>query len=49
MLAFALLDRLERLGPGAKVSRDDVQRLFGTLMADIEAGARLDLKAAASA
>ncbi len=49
VLAFASLDRLERLGPGAKVSRDEVQRLFGTLMADIEAGARLDLKARATA
>lgn len=45
MLAYAALDRLEQQGPGAKVSRDDVARMVGVLQSELDAGARLDLRA----
>jgi len=47
VLARASLARLEQHGPGAKVSRDDVARLFGALQQDLESGAQLDLRALA--
>jgi farnesyl-diphosphate farnesyltransferase len=47
VLAFASLDRLEAAGPGAKVSRDEVARLFGLLQARLDAGEQLDLRAVA--
>jgi farnesyl-diphosphate farnesyltransferase len=45
MLAFASLDRLEQLGPGAKVTREEVARLFGVLQGELDVGSRLDLRA----
>lgn len=47
VLARASLTRLEQHGPGAKVSRDDVARLFGALQQNLESGAKLDLGALA--
>jgi farnesyl-diphosphate farnesyltransferase len=47
MLAFASLDKLEHAGPGSKVSREDVARLFGVLQNELDVGARLDLRVAA--
>ncbi len=47
VLAFASLDRLEAAGPGAKVSRDEVVRLFEQLQARLDAGEQLDLHAVA--
>lgn len=44
MLAFASLDRLEQAGPGAKVSREDVARLFGVLQNELDVGSNLDLR-----
>ncbi len=49
MLAYATLNRLEQHGAGAKVSRDEVGRLFGVLQSAIESNARLDVKAQALA
>jgi farnesyl-diphosphate farnesyltransferase len=46
MLAFASLDRLEQAGPGSKVSREDVARLFGVLQNELDVGSRLDLRVA---
>jgi farnesyl-diphosphate farnesyltransferase len=45
VLAFAALDRLEADGAGAKVSRDDVARLFGRLQEQLDVGGPLDLRA----
>ena len=36
LLARATLDRVEKLGPGAKVSRDDVSALVGLLHRALE-------------
>jgi farnesyl-diphosphate farnesyltransferase len=47
VLAFAALDRLEAEGAGAKVSRDDVARLFGRLQELLDVGGPLDLRALA--
>lgn len=47
MLAYATLNRLEREGAGAKVSRAEVGRLFGVLQTAIESNARLDVRASA--
>ena len=47
VLAFAALDRLEAEGAGAKVSRDDVARLFGRLQDLLDVGGPLDLRALA--
>lgn len=46
-LAYKALDTLEARGTGAKVSRDDVGRLFEALQAELAAGAPLDLRALA--
>ncbi|MBL9039603.1 MAG: squalene/phytoene synthase family protein [Archangium sp.] len=45
MLAYASLERLERDGPGAKVSRADVGTLFEALNDALASGAPLDLTA----
>ncbi len=45
MLAYATLNRLESHGAGAKISRDEVGRLFGVLQSAIEANVHLDVKA----
>ncbi len=44
MLAYATLNRLEQHGAGAKVSRDEVGRLFGELQSALESNVRLDLQ-----
>ncbi len=44
VLAFKSLDVLEIRGSGAKVSRDDVARLFGQLSAQIDEGLVLDCR-----
>lgn len=49
MLAYATLNRLEQHGAGAKVSRDEVGRLFSVLQSAIESNVKLDLKAHALA
>ena len=49
VLANASLDRLEQLGPGAKVPRADVVRLVGGLQHALEVGAQLDLRGRAQA
>lgn len=47
MLAYASLNRLEQFGAGAKISRDEVGRLFGVLQTAIESNAQLDVRAQA--
>lgn len=46
LLAFASLDRLEAEGPGAKVPRQEVARLFEVLERELDAGRALDLSRA---
>ncbi len=45
MLAYATLNRLEQFGAGAKVTRDEVGRLFGVLQSAIDSNAQLDVRA----
>lgn len=49
MLAYATLNQLEHNGVGAKVTRDEVGRLFGALQSALDSNAQLDLKAQAMA
>ncbi len=49
VLANASLDRLEKHGPGSKVTRADVVRLVGGLQHALEVGGQLDLRGRADA
>jgi farnesyl-diphosphate farnesyltransferase len=49
MLAYSTLNRLEHLGAGAKVSRDEVGFLFSALQSAIDSNVQLDVRAHALA
>jgi farnesyl-diphosphate farnesyltransferase len=49
VLAYKAVDTLEARGPGAKVSRDEVARLFTALQDALDASATLDVRALAQA